>query len=532
MVRYRVLWILIILAAAFSVLSLWLFTSAMGLGTVSGVIVDAHGPLSRARVRVRATDNLTFTDDVGHFTLTGLEAGQQIEVSAWYTGYYISSSHVTPTVNALTLTLRPYHTVDHPEYEWTTPITGSVQGACSDCHPMIMIQWSNNAHGSAISNPRFFSLYEGTDVSSTVVISPGFRLDFPDLAGNCANCHAPGTAVDGYLSTVMGEVRDVITAGIHCDFCHKVGGVFLNPRTGSVYPNVPGVQSQRVLRPPAGDNIFFGPFDDIPDPDTYLPLISESQYCAPCHQFSFWGMPIYESFEEWLASPYADEGRTCQDCHMPPTGDSYFALPEVGGLEHPPEQIPSHRQVGALDVDLLQETVSMTVTLNQRIDSLFVTVEITNTGAGHHVPTDFPGRHLILTLSPTDEQGHSLTQTCGPVVQDWGGEQAGIPGKGFAKVLQDLSTGEMPVVNYWKQAIIVEDNRIPAMSMDSSSYCFALPAGAGQIDVGVQLRFRRLFQSLADQKGWSVPDFVMEESTLTFTPQPVFGSYLPAIWAP
>lgn len=119
----------------------------------------------------------------------------------------------------------------------------------------------------------------------------------------------------------MGDVRGVITAGIHCDFCHKVGGVYLDSTSGSVYPNSPGVQSQRVLRPPQGDNIFFGPYDDIPDPDSFLPLISESQYCAPCHQFSFWGTPIYESFEEWLTSPYADKGTMCQDCHMSPTGD-------------------------------------------------------------------------------------------------------------------------------------------------------------------------------------------------------------------
>ncbi len=145
----------------------------------------------------------------------------------------------------------------------------------------------------------------------------------------------------------MNDVRDVITAGIHCDYCHKIGGVYLNPATDSVYANVPGAQSQRLLRPPPGDNIFFGPYDDIHDPDTYLPVISESRFCAPCHQFSFWGTPIYESYDEWLASPYAEAGITCQDCHMPPTGDTYFALPEVGGLEHPPETIPSHLQLGA-----------------------------------------------------------------------------------------------------------------------------------------------------------------------------------------
>ena len=30
---------------------------------------------------------------------------------------------------------------------------------------------------------------------------------------------------------------------------------------------------------------------------------------------SFWGTPIYESYDEWLASPYAAEGVTCVVCH-------------------------------------------------------------------------------------------------------------------------------------------------------------------------------------------------------------------------
>ena len=73
---------------------------------------------------------------------------------------------------------------------------------------------------------------------------------------------------------------------------------------------MPGTLSQRVLRPPEGDNIFFGPYDDVHDPDTFLPLISESRFCAPCHQFSFWGTPIYASFDEWAETSYAAAGTT------------------------------------------------------------------------------------------------------------------------------------------------------------------------------------------------------------------------------
>jgi hypothetical protein len=174
----------------------------------------------------------------------------------------------------------------------------------------------------------------------------------------------------------------------------------------------------------------------------------------------------------------------------------------------------------------------MTVSMRQLVNRILVTVEITNTGAGHHVPADFPGRHLILTVTAADSQGQSLANIDGPVVQDWGGGQAGMPGQAFAKVLQDVASGESPVVNYWKQTLIVDDNRIPALGTDVSHYTFVLPSEPGEIDVKARLLFRRLFQPLADQKEWQTPDLLMEEVAVVLAPQPLFDSYLPTISSP
>ncbi len=502
-------------------------TAGLVTGSVSGVVVDESGPIAGARVRMRATDHLTFSDLGGRFSLSGLPEGSEIEVTAWADGYYIASSHVTPTVSGISLTLRPYHTVDNPDYHWVSPISGTSGTACGNCHPMIVAQWEKNAHGTAVDNARFFSLYNGTNLSGTQQAGAGYLKDFPATDGSCANCHAPGAGIDGYLTTNMNTARGQVTAGVHCDYCHKVGGVYLDPATGSVYANAPGARSQRMLRPPEGEQIFFGPFDDIPDPDTYLPLISESAYCAPCHQFSFWGTPIYESFAEWLASPYAQQGITCQKCHMPPTGDTHFALPEVGGLPHPPESIPSHLQLGAGDVGLLQETATMRLEANQALDRLQVTVTITNTGAGHHIPTDFPGRQLILEIQASDETGRSLAQLSGPVVPEWGDPQAGQPGQIYAKVLMDLASGDYPVVSYWKQSLIVADNRIPALAADRSNYGFSLPAGAEEIRLTARLLFRRLFQDAAAEKEWDRPDILMVEEELTISLQSWHKIYLP-----
>lgn len=504
-------------------------TSANPTASVSGMVVDQNGPVGEATVRIRTTENFTYTRTDGSFTLFSLEQGKEVEVTAWADGYYVANTYVTPTVSGITLTLRPYHTSDHPDYQWTSPISGTSPSACGNCHPMILPQWENNAHGGAVSNPRFFSLYNGTDLSGTVSVSPGYLGDFPGTSGNCANCHAPGEGIDGYLTTDMNAVREVITAGIQCDYCHKIGGVYLNPANESVYPNTPGALSQRMLRPPQGDNIFFGPYDDIKDPDTYLPEMRESQFCAPCHQFSFWGTPIYESYNEWLASDYAEQGITCQSCHMPPNGDIYFALPEKGGMEHPAEYIPSHLQLGARSTELLQETISMTLDIKQEAGRLWVTVALTNFGAGHHVPTDHPGRHMILTVSAVDESEQPLKQLSGPTVPTWGGEQAGLPGKAFAKVLRDALSEASPVVSYWKQTFIDGDNRIPAMGSNTSMYLFQLPVSGEGVTVSAELLFRRLFQEEAQARGWEEPDILMEKTQTEITTAPWVTVYAPLV---
>jgi hypothetical protein len=68
-------------------------------------------------------------------------------------------------------------------------------------------------------------------------------------------------------------------------------------------------------------------------------------------------------------------------------------------------------------------------------------------------------------------------------VPDWGGEQAGFPGK----VLKDVASGESPVVSYWKQTLILSDNRIPAFASDTSVYIFAAPAGCSPVRVRAEL---------------------------------------------
>jgi hypothetical protein len=194
-----------------------------------------------------------------------------------------------------------------------------------------------------------------------------------------------------------------------------------------------------------------------------------------------------------------------------------------------PSTIASHLQPGASDEELLANTVSMSVSGRRVGRVLEVTVAITNTQAGHHVPTDFPGRHMILAVEARDGEDQALPQQSGSTVPPWGGAEAGEPGKVFAKVLRDVESGEAPVVSYWKQTLIESDNRIGAMESDVSAYGFAAPAAGGLVTVTAELRFRRAFQDVMDERGWDTPDIMMEAREVVLPLGPRWDIYLPTV---
>ena len=523
---------------------------------ITGVVSDGNDLLAGATVRVQATDNSTLTDAQGRFTLQGLEAGKPVTVSAWKENYYCAKvDGLAPPVGEVALTLRLYQTNDNPNYAWIPP---SGENSCYSCKPGVTQVWlDNDAHGKSAANPRFLTMYNGTDMAGNQspatrftttrdygrlpippdltkpYFGPGYKLDFPDTAGNCAACHTPGAALDAAYSTDPNKVSGVNAFGVHCDFCHKIAAVRLDSATGQPYPNMPGVLSMDIRRPFPEDKqryqLFFGSFDDdnVPQEDTYLPLIKESRFCAPCHFGVFWNTVVYNSFGEWLASPYSDpqNGKSCQNCHMPaPTlldGKPLTNVaPEKGGVERDPNTIPAHTFPGAMSETLLQNSVTMSVKGRREGEQVVIEVSITNDKTGHHVPSDSPLRHLILLVNASDANGKLLKQLDGPTVPEWGGVgdpqqgyYAGLPGKAFAKVLLELWTEITPSGGYWNPTQVLSDNRLAAFATDTSQYGFAAPKD-GLVNVEVTLLYRRAYKTLMDQKGWEAPDILMASESL------------------
>jgi hypothetical protein len=162
----------------------------------------------------------------------------------------------------------------------------------------------------------------------------------------------------------------------------------------------------------------------------------------------------------------------------------------------------------------------MTATAWLEGDDVLVQVDITNNKTGHHVPTDSPLRHLILLVQATDGQGRALPLQDGPSIPEWGGVgdpqqgyYAGLPGKAFARVLEELWTEVSPTGAYWNPTRVLSDNRLAAFATDTSFYTFAAP-DQGAVTVEASLIFRRAFIELMDQKGWDVPDIVMARQSL------------------
>jgi hypothetical protein len=175
---------------------------------------------------------------------------------------------------------------------------------------------------------------------------------------------------------------------------------------------------------------------------------------------------------------------------------------------------------GAADEVLLQNTAELSLDVTRDGAQIVVTVEVTNTRAGHHIPTDSPLRQILLTVSAIDDQGTPLALVDGPMLPTWAGDLAGEPGTYFAKILQETWTEVVPTGAYWNPTRIVEDTRLAAFETRRASYQFALPSGieSGDITVEARLIFRRAFYDLMQQKGWDVPDILMEQASVVVSP--------------
>ncbi len=531
---------------------------------IQGTVRDDEGVLPGTLVRIQTTEHKAMTDSKGKFALAVPESfSGPVKLTAWAKGYFIGGPvEAFPGGKEVTISLHAHSKWDNREYELLPSFRSAGTGEnqeCSECHfrgeagsgPALPVdEWLKDAHSQSAVNPRFLTMHAGTDTSGRRSPStsyrrlndlrlvplppdpelpyygPGYKLDQPNHTGDCAACHAPVAAINDPLNTNPIFVRGVGAEGVNCDFCHKVWDVILDPATGLPFPERAGVLSYEFRRPFKGHQFFAGPLDDIaPGEDTYSGLQKRSQFCAPCHFGVFNDTVVYDSFGEWLRSPYSreGEGKTCQDCHMPGTGTEFFASPAKGGLKRDPKTIVSHRMPGANDLDLLQNAVSLSLAAEKSPEGIRVRTKIINDRTGHHVPTDSPLRHLILVVRGYGSNGAKLALKNGPVLPEWcgsgdpaNGNYAGLPGKVFVKLLEEIWTGVSPTGAYWNPTRIVMDTRLAALESDVGEFLFIAP-DSGDVRIEAVLLYRRAYKKLMELKGWSDPDIIMESAAVSIS---------------
>jgi hypothetical protein len=294
----------------------------------------------------------------------------------------------------------------------------------------------------------------------------------------------------------------VAAQGVHCDYCHKVHEV-ATEKLGLTH----GRFAQRLLRPSSGQ-LFFGPLDDVDrGEDSYSPLQKDSRLCAACHEGIVFGVHVYSTYSEWLASPARSAGKQCQDCHMTPSGRLTNIARGAGGIERDPHTLASHDFLPGGKSQMLRRSLHVEVTAKKVEETWQVAVEVVARNVGHRVPTGFIDRHLLLVVDAQNEQGRDVPLKSGPVLPWASGAFAGQPGRLFGKLLTD-NQGRGPIP-FWRPAAEPTDTRL----MPEEPVCseFILPAQTRRVQV--RLIYRPFWESVGREKNWPTDEIVVFDRT-------------------
>jgi len=526
---------------------------ATTVGTVSGTVSAAGGgPIAGARVRVQdCLGAPAVTDANGAFTVA-VPAGAVVVASAasgFFNGCYKQSpaspdcDTVTAGATALAIALDPLPAVDDPTYVYRDP------ASCQECHGDVVDQWNRSTMSHTNRNIWVDKLYNGTDATAPPGPPPDpnhppffafLARHNPDAAhpiryGECANCHQPTYVAANPTNTDFNLYEGQDSHGITCDFCHRIADVDVSPdgiRRPNLVPGESGAPPKTtMLRTPDAPGLIFGPLDDVTFPGgtemraAHAEITRSSRLCAACHEDStdprdpagnflgtYDGPASQMTYTEWAQSSYAQQGIECVDCHMPPSGADRFCSRSSNVRD--PSQVRSHTFEGTT-LEFLQRAVTLATTATVESDQVTVDVSVTNSGAGHWLPTGVTLRNIVLLVDAIDRSGVHLDPVQGddggPIVPEWGGSGdrstgafAGLPGKIYARVLYDEFFTKNVLFTI---AVGAFDNRIPAGATDTTHYAFQLPHGWQKRDVrvDVKLYYRRAFKPFADQRKLNIP---------------------------
>lgn len=216
--------------------------------------------------------------------------------------------------------------------------------SCGQCHQQQYQDWQISLHSKTLGPGILWQLH----------------LLSQEEANSCLDCHTPLAEQKAVLAKQFGwpnapqaRVPDYVgnqlaDDGLICAACHL--------RSHQRFGPLPQQESSKTIA------------NTLPhDGFVASAAFADSQFCATCHQFKEEGGRTAgklreNTYQEWLASPYAEQGVHCQDCHMPNRRHHWRGI-------HSPTM------------------TEQAVTGKLWLENGQVKASITNTGAGHLFPT-------------------------------------------------------------------------------------------------------------------------------------------------
>ena len=267
---------------------------------------------------------------------------------------------------------------------------------CKQCHQQIHDQWMTSTHSQSYRDPIYQVFLRRVDEQRQGKLTPF-----------CVSCHAPLATVTRSVPQKLfdGQPKPaLLEEGVSCEFCHTISGSEVELRKLSL---------GAFLFPRAGQtNVLYGRHADAKTnahPTEPSKFLLSSELCGTCHRFGHpaSGMSIQDTYDEWKRSPYAAEGKRCQDCHMP----AYSGKTVADGKERP--ELHAHVFMGG-HTEMIRKAASIQIKSNWkggRKETLEVVASVSNIGAGHLIPTGVPGiREMWLEVSILNGSTVAATQ--------------------------------------------------------------------------------------------------------------------------
>lgn len=305
-------------------------------------------------------------------------------------------------------------------------LDGQIQSAelCASCHPRQYDEWRQSMHAYAALSPVFDAM-----------TAKAYRDSTGDVGTFCTGCHTPQGALAGEPGSSTAATRSELSReGINCDGCHTAIGH--------------GEQVGNALIERDLSSVRRGPYEGGDygiHQGEYSDFVTSPELCGSCHDvFTFPGVRIEEAFTEYSASPAAEEGVRCQDCHMGPVPGQVSERPWgpsaiVNGVPMGDREQASHRFIG-VDYSLLdsfpypddpeaggaaraeyleqvQSLVGSALEIAQvsgevEESSLLVDVVVQSRVAGHGIPTGFTSeRQVWVDITVTDADGQVILRS-------------------------------------------------------------------------------------------------------------------------